>query len=335
MDKRIGLQSVCFEKPPAIMSHYSVCGPKEGEGPLAEWFDEILADDLLGQQSYEQAERELYTRCVHNALRIGDIPLDTVDVLLGGDLLNQLVSASFAARTLKVPFIGLYSACSTIAACLLVGGMMVDAQFAARVACATVSHFSSAERQYRQPLECGLQRAPTAQRTVTGAGAFVLAPQMGQVRLEGGTIGRVVDMGVCDPNNMGAAMAPAVADTLATHLADFGRQPEEYDLIVTGDLGRIGSQLLHQLLAERGIELGKRHFDCGERIFATGQNVDAGGSGAGCCAAVLSGYLLKQLQSGRLQRVLFIASGALMSLTTSQQGESIPGIAHAVVLRAQ
>lgn len=334
MDKRFGSQSVVFHHPPRIVSFASVVGPKEGEGPLGRFFDEVMQDDMCGEKSFEKAERTMYRYTVEMALKKANINEDAIDMLLGGDLLNQIITASFAARDLRIPFIGLYGACSTMAESLIVGSMMVDGGFAKRVVAATSSHFSAAERQYRAPLELGNQRSPTAQRTVTGAGAVVLSSGQGRgCRVTCGTLGRVIDFGIKDATNMGAAMAPAVADTIATHLMDFGRRPEDYDAIITGDLGKVGRQLLLELLYEKGFRIEKQLFDCGCEIFSENQDVDAGGSGCGCSASVLCGYLLKQMDV-RFQRVLFVACGALLSVTSSQQGESIPAIAHAVVLEA-
>nr|MDD6335645.1 stage V sporulation protein AD [bacterium] len=334
MDKRLGSQSIVFEKPPVVAGYASIVGPKEGQGPLAGWFDEIIDDDTMGEDSYEKAERVLYRQATQMAMKKANISDDMMDLMIGGDLLNQIVTASFAARDLGIPFLGLYGACSTMAESLLLGSVMIDGGFAARIACATASHFSTAERQYRVPLEMGSQRAPTAQRTVTGAGAVVLARDGNGARLTGGTIGRVIDYGIMDVNNMGAAMAPAVAETISMHLIDNGFAPEHYDRIVTGDLGHIGKRLVLELLQERGFDLSERLFDCGCEIFSSGQNVDAGGSGAGCCASVLGGYLLRNLGGQGMHRMLFVASGALLSVTSSQQGESIPAIAHAVAFEA-
>nr|WP_122011660.1 stage V sporulation protein AD [Maliibacterium massiliense] len=330
---RIGKQTVVFEKQPRIASYASIVGPKEGQGPLASTFDQVLQDDTWGEDSFENAERKMFEEAVKTALRKGEIQSGQVDILLGGDLLNQIVSANFAARTLGIPFLGIYGACSTMAESLLVGSMAVDGGFAAHVACVASSHFSSAERQYRFPLEMGTQRTPSAQWTVTGAGCTILAEEGAGPRVTHGTIGKVLDLGVTDANNMGAAMAPAAADTIVQHLRDMNRAPSDYDMIVTGDLGNVGMDLTRELVKAQGIELGGCFNDCGSMIFdAEKQDVHAGGSGCGCSASVLNGHLLGQFASGALKRILFIATGALLSPTTTLQGESIPGIAHAVVI---
>ncbi len=340
--KRLGRQTVRFLQPPRLISGAAIVGDVEGQGPLGSCFDIVLEDDTWGEESWEKAERKMFEQAVRIAFEKCAIPVNGVDLLLGGDLLNQIISANFAARELAIPFLGLYGACSTMAESLLLGSMLIDGGYASRVACAATSHFSTAERQYRFPLEMGGQTTPTAQRTVTGAGASLLAAAkddaaryFSRIRIMGGTVGRVVDLGITDANNMGAAMAPAAADTLAAHFRETGRSAEDYDLIVTGDLGRFGSEMLHDLCADKGIVLGDRHRDCGNMIFSPQQKVDCGGSGCGCSAVTLNGFLLRQLEEGNIARLLFMATGALMSPTAGMQGDSIPGIAHAVVLERE
>ncbi|MBE5785184.1 MAG: stage V sporulation protein AD [Clostridiales bacterium] len=337
--KRLGRQSVRFFAPPRLISGAAIVGDVEGEGPLGSCFDIVLADDTWGEESWEKAERKMFEQAVRLALQKCALPVSGVDLLLGGDLLNQIISANFAARELAIPFLGLYGACSTMAESLLLGSMLIDGGYANRVACAATSHFSTAERQYRFPLEMGGQTTPTAQRTVTGAGASLLVAaeddtkrHFASIRVMGGTIGRVVDLGITDANNMGAAMAPAAADTLAAHLRETGRNAADYDLIVTGDLGRFGSEMFHELCADKGIDLAGKHRDCGNMIFSPQQKVDCGGSGCGCSGVTLNGFLLRQMEEGAVRRMLFMATGALMSPTAGMQGDSIPGIAHAVVL---
>ena len=256
-----------------------------------------------------------------------------MDVFLGGDLLNQIVSSGYTARQLGIPFLGLYGACSTMAESLLLGAMLIDGGFADTALCATCSHFSTAERQYRFPLELGNQRTPTAQWTVTGAGATLLGRESSlPLCIESVTIGSVWDLKQTDANNMGAAMAPAAMQTLKSHLNDLHRIPEDYDLIVTGDLGRVGYDLMKLLCRKEGIELDQRYIDCGCEIFDVSQDVHSGGSGCGCSAVSLNGWLLGRMLKGEIRKMLFLATGALMSPTMSQQGESIPGVAHAVSL---
>lgn len=296
-------------------------------------FDETFTDDTLGQKSWERAEAKMLERAADLALSKAKVYADGVDVFLGGDLLNQIVSSGYTARQLGIPFLGLYGACSTMAESLLLGAMLIDGGFADTALCATCSHFSTAERQYRFPLELGNQRTPTAQWTVTGAGATLLGRESPlPLCIESVTIGSVWDLKQTDANNMGAAMAPAAMQTLKSHLDDQHRIPEDYDLIVTGDLGRVGYDLMKLLCRKEGIELDQRYIDCGCEIFDVSQDVHSGGSGCGCSAVSLNGWLLGRMLKGEIRKMLFLATGALMSPTMSQQGESIPGVAHAVSL---
>ena len=331
---RIGENTLIFGNKPRIVGAASVVGPKEGEGPLGGCFDMVLPDARFGQDSYEQAEHKMFQEACRLALKKADIAPSAVQALLGGDLLNQIMAASLSARELRIPFLGLYGACSTMAESLLIGSILVDGGYCAPVVCAAGSHFCTAERQYRFPLEYASQRTPTAQWTVTGSGACVL-------NLEGdadaviamATIGRVVDMGVTDANNMGAAMAPAAASTILRHLTDTGRTPDDFDVLITGDLGAVGSALLYELLGKNGVTLGpEKHLDCGLAMFSASQDTHAGGSGCGCSASILASHILPRIRAGTWKRVLFMATGALLSPTTSQQGESIPGVAHALVI---
>lgn len=337
--KRMGGQTLVFSNPGTVISSGTIAGPLEGEGPLGGHFDTVLKEDTWGEDSWEKAERKMFEQAVRTAMDKAELKPGDVDCLLGGDLLNQIISANFAARELKMPFLGLYGACSTMAESLLIGGMLLDGGYANCVACTAVSHFSTAERQYRNPLEMGGQTTPTAQRTVTGAGCSIaVGPNYSGSRMyrnifiTAGTIGKVIDLGITDPNNMGAAMAPAAADTFAAHLSDTGRGVMDYDLVVTGDLGRFGSEMFIDLCRDNGIDLQDRHMDCGNMIFSPEQKVDCGGSGCGCSATVLNGYLLERIEKGELRRIFFMATGALLSPTSSMQSESIPGIAHGVVL---
>lgn len=337
--KRMGGQTLVFSNPGTVISSGTIAGPLEGKGPLGGHFDTVLKEDTWGEDSWEKAERKMFEQAVRTAMDKAELKPSDVDCLLGGDLLNQIISANFAARELKMPFLGLYGACSTMAESLLIGGMLLDGGYAGCVACTAVSHFSTAERQYRNPLEMGGQTTPTSQRTVTGAGCSIaVGPNYSGSRMyrnifiTAGTIGKVIDLGITDPNNMGAAMAPAAADTFAAHLSDTGRGVMDYDLVVTGDLGRFGSEMFIDLCRDNGIDLQDRHMDCGNMIFSPDQKVDCGGSGCGCSATVLNGYLLERIEKGELRRIFFMATGALLSPTSSMQSESIPGIAHGVVL---
>ena len=331
---RAGRQTILFPHAPRILSSAAVVGPKEGRGPLGDQFDLVLEDALYHQASYEQAEHAIFQEACERCLQKAHMDKDAVQALLGGDLLNQIMAASLAARELSIPFLGLYGACSTMAESLVLGAMLVDGGYASPVICAAGSHYCTAERQYRFPLEYGNQRTPAAQWTVTGTGACLLGTQgEALARLAAATVGRVVDMGVSDANNMGAAMAPAAADTLHAHFKDLHRTPRDYDRIITGDLGKVGSGLLKELMKEKGAPLPpNQHMDCGLTIFSPDDDTHAGGSGCGCSASVLSAHILPKLKTGEWKRVLFMATGALLSPTTSQQGETIPGVAHAVVL---
>ena len=334
---RVGEHTLTFFSRPSVIAGAAVAGPKEGRGPLGDAFDLVLDDAQWGRKSYEEAERAMFQEACERCLKKADVKREQVQALLGGDLLNQIMAASLAARELSVPFLGLYGACSTMAESLILGSILTDGGYASPVLCAAGSHYCTAERQYRYPLEYGNQRTPAAQWTVTGAGACLLSNEgNGPVRVTMATIGQVVDMGVRDANNMGAAMAPAAAHTLYRHFLDTGRTPGDYDCVITGDLGRVGADLLHELMAQKGYSLPDgQYMDCGLTIFAPQDDVHAGGSGCGCSASVLNALILPKLRAGEWKRVLFMATGALLSPTTSQQGETIPGVAHAVVLEGE
>lgn len=340
--KRKGLHTLLFPTRPRLVSSGSVVSREEGNGPLGDKFDMVLSDDTWGEDSFEKAERKMYETAVRIAMDKVKLSTKELHCLLGGDLLNQIVTANFAARELNVPFLGLYGACSTMAESLLLGSVLVDGGFADTAACTASSHFSAAERQYRLPLEMGSTVPPTAQHTVTGAGCALLsreAPAVkapySRIRVAGATIGRVVDLGISDANNMGAAMAPAAADTIVTHIGDMERTCADYDMIVTGDLGRFGSQMLFSLCQDHGLDLSGRHVDCGNLIYRPEAKYNCGGSGCGCSAVTLNAYLLHLMEHGDVRRMLFIATGALLSPGSSMQGDSIPGIAHAVVLERE
>lgn len=328
---RRGRQSLLFPNYPAILSSAAVAGKKEGEGPLKSSFDQIFPETKLGQPSFEKAECALQKRALAHALEKASLQEDDLDVLFAGDLLNQCISSSFAAREARVPFLGLYGACSTMAESLLLAASFVNAGYARRAAAITSSHFASAERQYRFPLGYGGQRTPTAQWTVTASGCCILGANGKGPFIECATVGKIQDFGIKDANNMGAAMAPAAIDTLRQHFEDLHRKPRDYDLIVTGDLGALGKKIVLEQMALEGFDLAGRYDDCGVLIFdAKKQDVHAGGSGCGCSASVLCGYLLNKMRSREINRLLFCATGALLSPVSTWQGESIPGICHAV-----
>ena len=336
MTKKIGGRTLKLATPVSIIASASVVGKKEGEGPLAAYFDFLGKDAKLSQKTFEKAESKLQELALDTAKRKLGVSYEDIDVLFAGDLLNQCISSSFAARGTSIPFLGLYGACSTMAESLLLAAAFVDAGFARTAAALTSSHFASAERQYRFPLGYGGQRTPTAQWTVTGSGCCIVGGSGSGVRIEAATIGRVQDLGIKDANNMGAAMAPAAIDTLQAHFRDLRRVPQDYDLIVTGDLGALGKKIVLDQFQRVGVDLTPVYDDCGVLIYdPKRQDVHAGGSGCGCGASVLCGYLLDRLEKRELRRLLFCATGALLSPTSSWQGESIPGICHAVAITAE
>lgn len=330
-EKHLGRQTVKLDHPPAIAAWASIVGAKEGSGPLKDRFDCICADSLFGQDSWEKGESEMLRRCVELVCRKAELAPRQLDYVLSGDLLNQCVGSAFALRESQVPYFGLYGACSTIAESLSLGAMLVDGGFADRLCAATASHFCSSERQFRLPLEYGGQRTPTAQWTVTGSGAVILSRSGDGPYITHVTTGRIQDKGITDVANMGAAMAPAAYDTLAAHFSDTGRSPLDYDAIFTGDLGAIGHRVILEQFKKDGYNLTDRYFDCGLEIFERDkQGVHAGASGCGCAASVLCSHILGNLRDGLWKTVLFSATGALLSSTSPLQGQSIPGICHAV-----
>lgn len=332
-NKKIGSQTVKLEHPPKIIAAYSIVGPKEGEGPLSSYFDHILNDDTCGKDSYEKAESQMMFTAITEALKKAKLKEKDIDYLFSGDLLNQIISSSFAAREFSIPFFGLYGACSTMSESLSLASIIMDGGFANHVVATTSSHFSSAERQFRFPLDYGSQRPQTSQWTVTGSGAVVLGHDGKYPMVTYVTTGKVKDFGQNDANNMGAAMAPAAVDTIVAHFKDTGKRPEDYDVIATGDLGRVGRELADELIKEYGYDITANHIDCGEIIFdSKKQKTEAGGSGCGCSAVVFTGYLYKKLMKKEIKKLLLVSTGALMSTTSSLQGETIPGIAHAVAI---
>ncbi|MBL4938102.1 stage V sporulation protein AD [Clostridium sp. YIM B02515] len=333
MNKRVGKQTIETPSKPRIIATASIVGPKEGEGPLKDYFDIILEDDLNGKDTYEKAESSMMYTAVNEVIKKANFKEENIDYLLAGDLLNQLTSACFAAKDMDIPFIGLFGACSTMTESLAMGSLMIDGGYANHVIAATSSHFSSAERQFRFPLEYGSQRPPTAQWTVTGSGAMLLGREGNFPYISYVTMGKVKDYGVNDVNNMGEAMAPAAVDTIAQHLRDTGRTPDYYDIIATGDLGKVGKRITKELLLEHGFELKDNYIDCGDEIFEhERQKTNSGGSGCGCSAVVDCGYIYKNMLNGKFKRVLLVSTGALLSSTSCFQGLNIPGIAHAVAV---
>ncbi len=331
--KRRGTQTIELSDPPKIISTFSIVGPKEGQGPLKEYFDEILSDDTCGKDSFEKAESSMMSTAIKEAIKKAKVNQCDINYIFSGDLLNQIMSSSFAAREFNIPFFGLYGACSTMAESLSLASLIMDGGFAEYVVAATSSHFSASERQFRFPLEYGAQRVPTAQWTVTGSGAMVLGKHGNYPKVTHVTTGIVKDYGITDANNMGAAMTPAAVDTIYRHFKDTGRTPSDYDIIATGDLGSVGKTMTDKLLLEYGYDISRNHMDCGESIFNNEeQGTGSGGSGCGCSAVVATGYLYKKLINKEINRVLLVSTGALMSSTSSLQGESIPGIAHAVAM---
>lgn len=334
MGKRIGHRTVKFASPPSIIAYSSVAGPNERKGPYGEAFDLTIDDDMWGEKTFELAERKMLVHVVSESLKKAGLTPGDISYMIGGDLLNQIISSGFAARTLGIPFIGLYGACSTMSESLMVGSMLTDGGFSDYAVCCTSSHFATAERQFRSPLELGTPKTPTAQNTVTGAGAVILSPDRGDElpAITFATAGRVIDMGIKDANNLGAAMAPAAAETIISHLEDTDRNPDYYDCIVTGDLGTFGSEQLLKIASSTGYDLSSSHRDCGALIYSGNKNMICGGSGCGCSASMLCGYFLKEMKRGKINRMLLVATGALHSPTSALQNETIPSVAHAVAI---
>ena len=331
MAERIGTGTVLFSARPRVLGHAAVGGKNEGEGPLAHEFDRVYTEDSFGEKTWEKAESHLVTEAFSTALKKADVATAELHAVFAGDLLNQCIASTFGLRGFSLPFMGQFGACSTMAQTLLAAATFVDSGAADVCAAVTSSHFCTAERQFRFPLEYGGQRTPTSQWTATAAGAAIVGLGGRGAQIADGCIGRVMDLGVTDMNNMGAAMAPAAADTLARYFRDTKTKPDDYERIVTGDLSAVGGALLRKLLKKEGFDLGDRYTDCGLLLYDRKvQDVHAGGSGCGCSAGVLCGYLLNCFDRGELSNFLFIGTGALMSPTSCQQGESIPGIAHLV-----
>lgn len=328
----MGNQTIYFKNQPRIIAVSSIAGTKECKGIIGRYVETSLSDDMFGESTFEKAECKMLSHVIDGAITNAGLKRDQIDILVSGDLLNQIISASFAARDFSISFLGVYGACSTMAESLAVAATFIDGGHANYAVAATGSHFASAERQYRYPLELGTTRPPQSQWTVTGAGGALVAKEGDGIRITEATLGKVVDYGVTDVNNMGAAMAPAAADTILAHFRATGKDVTDYDLIVTGDLGALGSRILKDLTWEKGLDISANHVDCGEIIYNVIEDEFQGGSGAGCSAVVLNSYIHSKMMTGGLKKVLFVATGALLSTVSSGQGESIPCIAHAVVL---
>ena len=336
--KMLGNASVSYDEPVYIRNSASVVGKKEGEGPLGLLFDYVGEDDLFGCNTWEEAESTLQKHAIYTALKKACVEPQQVRVLCAGDLLGQSMASSFGVASFNIPLLGLYGACSTCGEGLMVASMLISAGYADLAVSVTSSHFASAEKEFRYPLEYGNQRPLSASWTVTGSGAFVLSNEIGagaRAKITGVTIGTITDYGLKDSMNMGACMAPSAASTIKMHLEDFGVQTDHYDKIITGDLGSIGSKVLWDLLKKEGYDIRDRHMDCGTVVYdAATQDTHAGGSGCGCSAVTLSAYILKQLEEGNWKRVLFMPTGALLSKTSFNEGMTVPGIAHGVVIES-
>ncbi len=333
--KRIGRDTVRFTHPPTILSFAASGGKMEAEGPLSRYFDLLETDSFRGEKTWEAAETAMQIQTMEAALKKGRLAFESLSLVFGGDLLNQCTATSFAMRHWGLPFCGVYNACASISESLILAAMSVDGGFASCTAAIASSHYCTAERQYRTPMPYGNQRAPTAQWTATACGCCILGTGSSGPRITHAVPGRIVDPGITDVNNMGAAMAPAAHSTISAYFRDTGETPEDFDLILTGDLGKFGHQLLQELFQRDGVDMGKNYFDCGMLLYdIERQDMHCGGSGAGCSASVLGGYLLRNLTSGKWRRILFAPTGALLSPTSVFQGETIPGICHAVVIES-
>ena len=331
MGKKIGKQTVVFDNRAQIVGKSAIVGAKEGQGNFGKYFDNVLKYDDFGEDTFEKAERKMLEFAISKAMEDALLEEADIDLMLCGDLLNQIISSSFAARNFDFTFLGMYGACSTMAETIAVGSCFMDAGYFNNVICATGSHFSTAERQYRNPLELGNQRPHVSQWTVTGAGCTILGHnKTSNIYVNSATFGKVTDFGIKDVNNMGAAMAPSAMSTMVAHFEDTKTNPEYYDLIITGDLGKLGSEILLDLMENKGYKLGVNYNDCGHMMFNSKQKTFQGASGAGCSATILNSYVFNKMNIGSYKRVLFVATGALLCTLSSQQGETIPGISHAV-----
>ena len=335
LKKQQGIQSVKFEEPPIICAAASVVGQKEGDGPFGDVFDQIESDPKVGGDTWEDAEGRLQERAAELAIQKAGCGKEAIRYIVAGDLLGQLMASSFGLAGFDKPLFGVYGACSTMGESIGIGSMLVEGGFADYVLAMTSSHFASAEKQFRFPLGYANQRPKASTWTVTGSGAVVICKgdqKQGMAKITGITTGKIVDYGVKDTMNMGACMAPAAASVVAAHFKDFGTDPSEYDQIITGELGMVGKDILIDILRSEGYDIADRYIDCGIEIYGRDAQAQAGGSGCGCSAVMLAGYVLKQLEIGEWKRVLFVPTGALLSVVSFNEGNSIPGIAHAVRL---
>ena len=333
MGEMIGKQSIQFSKPPYLLASSSIVGQKEKEGPLGKLFDEVIEDPMAGEDNWEKGESEFMKRAIESAIQKSKITKDEVRYLFAGDLLGQLIATSFGVKDFQIPIFGIYGACSSAGEGISLASMVVAGGYADYAIAASSSHFGSAEKQFRFPLEYGNQRPLSSTWTVTGSGAFVISKKKSDVQISGITTGKIVDYGIKDSMNMGAAMAPAAAQVIYQHLQDFQRVPDDYDRIVTGDLGTVGQKILIDLLKENDYDISKQHMDCGIEIYSSeDQDTNAGGSGCACSAVTLSAFILPKIQCGEWKRVLFVPTGALLSTVSFNEGQSVPGIAHGVLL---
>lgn len=344
--KMVGKQSILFQNPPLILAASSIAGKKEGEGPLAALFDVIQEDPLLGKDSWEEAESELMKEAADKVLQKAGLKSQDIRYLVGGDLLGQLIATSFGVVDLEIPLIGIYGACSTMGEAMSIGAILVEGGFADNVMAITSSHFAGAEKQFRFPLDYGNQRPYSASWTVTGSGAVIIAARDSvsfpknnsepKILIKGITTGKIVDYGLKDSMNMGATMAPAAFETIKQNFEDNKIKPDYYDQIITGDLGYVGKNILIDLLKEKGYDISGNHMDCGIEMFdKDSQDTHAGGSGCGCSAITFSSYILKKMKDGIWKKVLFVPTGALLSQVSFNEGNSVPGIAHAVMVEAE
>ncbi len=328
------MKTFIFKNKPVIVATSSIGGPKECLGPIGKNIEIKLKDDMFCEKTFEKAETKMLYTVINKAISNSNKIEEDIDVIISGDLLNQIVASTFSARNFSCGYLGVYNACSTFTESLLLASSLINGGLIDNAVSATSSHFSSAERQYRYPLELGSTRPPLSQWTVTGGGACVISKKGFGPKIVGATIGKIIDYGVTDANNMGAAMAGAAANTIFNHLKDLNKSPKDFDLIITGDLGTFGSRIMKDLLWEKGIDIEKQHVDCGELIYKLDESEYQGGSGAGCSSLVFSSYFYNLLLRKKLNKVLLVATGALLSSLTTQQGESIPGIAHAVSIES-
>lgn len=338
-----GASSVCFQKPPVVVGVSSVVGKKEGEGPLGAFFDVVEEDPMFGGETWEDAESKLLLKTAEEVIKKSGVPAKEIRYIIGGDLLGQLIATSFGVESLNIPLLGVYGACSTMGESLALASMLVEGGFGDQIMAMTSSHFAGAEKQFRFPLGYGNQRPYAASWTVTGSGAVIVAKNGTSpknwdglpVYIKGVTIGKIVDYGIKDSMNMGACMAPSACSTILQNFKDFNIGPDYYDKIITGDLGEVGKKILIELLQSEGYDISNNHMDCGIEIYDPEvQDTHAGGSGCGCSAVTLTGYIMQQLRKGTWKRVLFVPTGALLSTVSYNEGQSVPGIAHGVMLES-